>query len=94
MADVTVIVNSAEVKALARAEWMRTELQARSDAVAAQARGRAPRRTGAGAASIHGEVVSAGDGLEGRVSWDSAHAYMRFTHSHAIQDAAHAVIGE
>ena len=94
MADVTVIVHHAEIKVLPRAGWMRPEMQTRADAIAAQARGRAPRRTGAGAASIHGEVVDAGDGFEGRVSWDIAHDYMRFQHSHAIQDAARAVIGE
>lgn len=94
MGDVTVIVNEAEIKALARAEWFRSEMQTRADAVAAAARPRAPHRTGAGAASIHGEVVSGADGYEGRVSWDTAHAYMRFQHSHAIQDAARAVIGE
>jgi hypothetical protein len=93
MADVTVIVNEAEIKALTRADWFRSEMQTRADAVAAVARPMAPRRSGAGASSIHGEVVLGAEGYEGRVSWDSAHAYMKFQHSHAIQNAASAVIG-
>ena len=94
MADVTGIPTPAALTARARAGWLRPEMPTGAEPMAALARGRAPRRTGAGAASIHGEVVDAGDGFEGRVSWDIAHDYMRFQHSHAIQDAARAVIGE
>jgi len=42
------------------------------------ARALAPRRTGAGAASIHGELVQTPDGVESDVSWDQGHHYMYF----------------
>jgi HK97 gp10 family phage protein len=45
-----------------------------ADLVVQAARARAPKRTGAGAASIHKE--RRGDGYA--VSWDPAHDYMRF----------------
>lgn len=38
----------------------------------------APKRTGAGARSIHVEAVLDGDMWEARASWDQEHYYMRF----------------
>lgn len=52
------------------------DLRSRAEIVAAIARRRAPRNTGAGADSIHAERF---DGRPGYgVSWDRAHDYMRF----------------
>jgi HK97 gp10 family phage protein len=44
-----------------------------------RAAARAPKLTGAGAASIHYEVVEAPDGLAMHVLWDAAHAYMAYS---------------
>lgn len=44
----------------------------------AEARLRAPRRTGAGAASIRAESVLDGDMQTVRISWDRDHFYMSF----------------
>lgn len=54
-------------------------VQADTDALVRRARMLAPRRTGAGAESVHGELSSTVDGVpEGRVSWDREHDYLRF----------------
>lgn len=47
-----------------------------ADAVVEEARARAPKVTGAGAASIHKERLNAP--ASWGVSWDDAHDYMRF----------------
>lgn len=46
--------------------------------VAQRAAKRAPKRTGAGAASIHAERHNTPAGVEYRVSWDTDHYYMLF----------------
>lgn len=54
------------------------ELFAVGNRVAGRAAELAPKRTGAGARSIHAEVVGSRDDPEVRVSWDRAHFYMEF----------------
>jgi hypothetical protein len=91
--DVTVTLNEAEIKALLNAEWFRRSLAGYDSRIVAISRTTAPRSSGRGAASIHGEITQSGDGWEGRISWDAAHAYMRMQPSHAIQNAAYSVLG-
>jgi hypothetical protein len=93
MADATVILNEAEIKALLNAEWFRRSLGGYDSRIVAISRSTAPRSSGRGAASIHGEITSGADGYEGRISWDSAHRYMALQRSHAIQNAAYQVLG-
>ncbi|HXH77158.1 hypothetical protein [Nocardioides sp.] len=57
------------------------------DAVAKIARRLAPKRTGAGAASIHARASKDADGAYAEVSWDKAHEYMRFSNSHFLEPA-------
>jgi hypothetical protein len=86
-----IVLHEGEILALAREEWFRRCLQGYGTQVVARARATAPRRTGAGAASIHVEPVLGPLGWEARVSWDVAHTYMHFQRSHAIQDAAQSI---
>lgn len=51
---------------------------AATEPVVTDARRFAPKRTGAGAASIHAEYGKDGRGWRGDVSWDAQHFYMQF----------------
>lgn len=51
---------------------------AATEPVVTDARRMAPKRTGAGAASIHAEYGRDRRGWHGDVSWDQRHFYMRF----------------
>lgn len=77
MAGVRIDWDNTEVAALARQEYTRRALAGHAGQVTAAARPAAPRRTGAGAASIHGETVLEDGEWEARVSWDRLHWYMR-----------------
>jgi hypothetical protein len=83
-----IVLHQEEITALGRELWMRRALQDFGDRTVDRARQTAPRHTGAGADSIHVEMVLGPLGWEARVSWDVAHRYMRYQRSHAIQDAA------
>lgn len=87
MTLVDVILDGAAIAALTREDWLRQSMAEEAAPRVERARGAAPRLTGAGAASIHAETVMGPEGWEVRVSWDTAHAYMRYQHSHAIQQA-------
>lgn len=67
-----------ELAALARDDYIRRALAGHAGQVANIARASAPRRTGAGAASIHGETVLEAGEWTARVSWDQLHQYMRY----------------
>ena len=78
MADaVRFVWDDRELAALARSEAMRRHMAGRGGQVTRIARSDAPRRTGAGAASIRGETVLEDAAWEVRVSWDQLHYYMR-----------------
>lgn len=53
-------------------------MQDAGDAVAQNAAAGAPKRTGAGAASIHAEVESDAQSAYADISWDPQHFYMFF----------------
>jgi HK97 gp10 family phage protein len=67
-------VNRDELYAVADSQQGRDAVKRAADAVASNARRRAPKDTGAGAASIQ----AVAHGQEFRVSWDAAHDYMQF----------------
>lgn len=52
------------------------------------ARSYAPHSTGAGAASISGELVNTGEAIESEVSWDDEHHYMWFRDAGTIYQPA------
>lgn len=66
--------NERALRQLMATEEVQAYVKAAADLVAANARRRAPKDTGAGAASIHAEK----DGNGQRVSWDEAHSYMEY----------------
>lgn len=78
MADVRLTWDERELAALVRDESLRRELLASGGQIAAAAAADAPRRTGAGAASIHPEAVFEDAAWTVRVGWDQLHYYMRF----------------
>jgi HK97 gp10 family phage protein len=61
-----------------QSDELRANLKANGDRVAARARVLAPKDTGAGAASIHCEVIDVNGFPEARVSWTPEHFYMGF----------------
>jgi HK97 gp10 family phage protein len=77
MPDPVIRWNEAELAAMARQDYIRRALAAYGGQVASTAAGDAPRRSGAGAASIHGQMVPEDGQWTARVSWDRAHFYMR-----------------
>jgi hypothetical protein len=60
------------------------------EAVAKVARRLAPKRTGAGAASIQARAAVDADGAYAEVSWDKAHDYMRFSNRRFLEPALRA----
>lgn len=79
MADqIRVTVDVAAVAELAGDPGVRAYMEQLGGQVAEAARSTAPRRTGAGAASIHAETDLGPSGWETRIGWDQLHAYMRF----------------
>jgi HK97 gp10 family phage protein len=77
-ADVTVVVDEQAVLAFKRDPSMGPLLTTVSEPRAARARATAPKRTGAGAASIGNEAVLEADEWTARVGWDQAHFYLLF----------------
>ena len=79
MATVRLVLDMAAVDDLARGESARALIEDAGREFADTARGLAPHRTGAGAASIRGHIVTGEHGLESDVSWDLDHSYMFFS---------------
>lgn len=78
MADVRVVVHPEGVRELASDPSVEAFMLDVGRRVAQVAASVAPKRTGAGARSIHPEAVHTPDGWEVHVSWDQDHDYMRF----------------
>ena len=79
MADVRVVVDQKAIAGLAREPWVRQYLMEAVAGPVRLAQQRAPKDTGAGAASIQAEAVSTADGWEVDTSWDRDHYYMKFS---------------
>jgi HK97 gp10 family phage protein len=75
---VSIVWNETELAAMVRQDWVRHALQAYGKAIAQTAAADAPRRSGAGAASIHQETAVEDGGWAARVSWDKSRYYMSF----------------
>lgn len=71
-------LNQAAIDALAADPYVRERLVEGAKPVVVAAQAGAPKRTGAGAASIGAEAVFVDAGWAARISWDRAHFYMRF----------------
>lgn len=89
--------HDAELRAIARAEYVRASLASLGGKVGAAAKGTAPRAAvhhgpspGHGADSIHAETELRDGEWTVRVSWDQLHAYMRFPNrrEHFLEHAA------
>lgn len=83
-------LDSAAIDDLAFGPEARELAQDAGDAVAKAARALAPKRTGAGAASIRAAVSQDASGAYAEVSWDKDHAYMRFSNRHFLEPALRA----
>lgn len=77
-------INQRAIDALAREAEVRAALLDVAEPRVRRARLRAPRQTGAGAASIRAEAVLDGPMWEVRAGWDRAHYYMYF-HEHGTE---------
>lgn len=78
MEQVLVITKQREIDALLRTPAARDMLLAVARPHATEAAGRAPKDTGAGAASIHAEAVLDDGQWAALVSWDQRRFYMYF----------------
>ncbi|MET8908386.1 HK97-gp10 family putative phage morphogenesis protein [Micromonospora sp. NPDC004551] len=78
MADVRVDVHERAVREVASSEDLRDLLMETGEPIEQRAAGLAPKRTGAGAASIRREPVLDGFAWTVRISWDREHYYMYF----------------
>lgn len=87
MAAFDLRLDSAAIDDLAYGPDAQDLAQDAGDAVARIARTLAPKRTGAGAASIRAAVATDSDGAYAEVSWDEAHAYMRFSNRRFLEPA-------
>lgn len=76
--DVRVLPRQREIERLATTIEMRDALLEAAAPAVREAQSHAPKRTGAGAASIRAEAVLDGPQWEARLSWDQLHFYMRF----------------
>lgn len=72
------ILDEAAIASLVHTPEAQMEAEAAGAEFADVARGLAPKRTGAGAASISGEIVDTPTAFESHVSWDAEHYYMYF----------------
>jgi len=77
-AAVSVVLDHAGLRAITHEPWVKDRMLEFGDLVAGNAAGHAPRRTGAGAESIHAEPVEETVGWTARVSWSTDRYYMRF----------------
>lgn len=73
-----IVIDSSQIHAIVADPAVRDELLRIGEDVARESAIRAPKRTGAGAASIRPEAVLDGDSWEVHVSWDRDHYYMYF----------------
>jgi HK97 gp10 family phage protein len=73
-----VVINNREIERLAGSPAIRNELLNAVQPIVAEARLRAPYRTGTGATSIHAEAVLDTGVWEAHISWDRDHYYMSF----------------
>jgi hypothetical protein len=67
---------------------MRDFMQHVGDGIARDARAAAPKHTGAGALSIHGETALGPHGWEAKVSWSEPRYYMTFSETGTVHMAA------
>lgn len=88
MALFRILYNPVAEAELRRSPAARALLEHVGELIAADAAQAAPKRTGRGAESIHGEVVEAADGLRVRVSWDVDHFYMSFAETGTSRETA------
>lgn len=82
------VIHKGSIEALANGSDAHALLQLLGDEIAADATEMAPKRTGAGAASIRAEVVEDAGRLTVRVSWDRDHFYMAFQELGTSQQSA------
>ncbi len=78
MADERVVVDDRAIEDLAGSLDVLQVLLDAADPIIDRAQGRAPKRTGEGAASIHGEPVLDGPDWTVRIGWDRDHFYLYF----------------
>jgi HK97 gp10 family phage protein len=71
-------VSQAAVARLANTEAVQRRVSERAEEIVKRAQELAPKRTGAGAASIHAEHTTEHGKEVERVSWDTDHDYMQF----------------
>ena len=76
--NVEVVLDREAIERLPLAPDVREMLLQEGERVARESAARAPKKTGAGAASIHPEFILDGDIAEVRVAWDREHFYMYF----------------
>jgi hypothetical protein len=81
MSDVWVVVDDAAVARLAGEVTIRQAVLDRADLLVPGSRARAPKDTGAGAASIRAEPILDAGEWTAHVGWDRAHYYMGFQQS-------------
>ena len=78
MADERVVVDGRAIDSIAGSQDVLEMLLDAADPIITRAKAIAPRRTGEGAASIHGEPVLDGPDWTVRVGWDRDHFYLYF----------------
>jgi hypothetical protein len=83
-------LDEAAIRALGHSEQVRVQLEHLGSEIAQAAAEYAPKRTGAGAASITSQVGLHGPVLEDDIGWDSLHYYMRFQN----EGTARGVVGQ
>lgn len=79
MDRIRVNLDGAAIAAIQDSAGMKAVLQDAGDVVADIAARLAPKRSGAGAESIHAEVLAQPEGIAALVSWDPDHFYMLFS---------------
>lgn len=89
MAEVRIVVHRNEIEAIKRSPQMRDVLMdVTEQQLLPDAQQRAPKRTGAGAASIHAEPVLEDDEWTTHTSWDRDHFYMWFPEKGTVHQPA------
>lgn len=76
---VDVTVDHDQIGRLLRSDAVHDLLKIDSQPIVDAARGRAPKATGRGAASIDSAVILTSDEWESLISWDQLHYYMYFS---------------
>lgn len=75
---VTVVTHDDEIDRLLALGETRDMLEARTQPIVYEARGRAPKDTGRGARSIQSEMILTQDEWQAVISWDQFHYYMYY----------------